>query len=491
LLKVKPVLYDFREPPEIKHLKGDWLEKRSVPDSTASSIPNYKTIGLVSACLASIFIALTSSSLNVALPSINNDFHSDAIVLSWIVTVFVLAASVFSVPFGKIADIIGIKKIFLFGMSLFALTSIVALFSNSAPMLIICRAFQGLACAMVAVNSTAMITALYPPKERGRALGINIACVYTGSSVGPFLGGIFTEHLGWRSIFAINIPVSLLVILLLVWKVKGEWCACKGEKLDYRGSLVYAVGLVALMYGFSLIPEIQGWVFILAGVIGVVIFLWWENRINNPVLDIKIFKHNRAFLFSNMAALIAYSAVFAISFLLSLYLQYIKGFSPEQAGLVLVVQPVTQALLSPLAGRLSDKAEPRIIASIGMGIVLLGLVSFSLLSDTTPTAVVVIILIGIGMGFALFSSPNANAIMSSISPKFLGVGAAVMATMRSVGQMLSMGIAMIIMAVVIGRVTITPEYYQAFLTSAKIAFGIFSILGMFAIAASLFRGKVR
>jgi EmrB/QacA subfamily drug resistance transporter len=358
-------------------------------------------------------------------------------------------------------------------------------------MLIICRSFQGLAGAMVAVNSTAMVIAIFPSNERGRALGINIACVYIGTSLGPFLGGILTEHLGWRSIFAINIPVCMLVILLLIWKVKGEWCESKGEKFDYIGSVVYGIALVALMYGFSLLPGIQGWIFVISGIIGLLIFIWLESRIDNPILDIKVFRGNKQFIFSNLASLVGYTSIFAVSFLLSLYLQYIKNFSPEQAGLVLVVQPATQAIISPLAGRLSDKVEPRIIASIGMAVVLAGLIILSFLSNNTPIVEVIVVLIALGIGFALFSSPNSNAIMSAIIPKYYGIGSAIMSTMRSVGQTFSMGITMIVMAIVIGRVKITPEYYGVFLTSTNIAFGICSFLCLGGIITSLSRGKVR
>jgi EmrB/QacA subfamily drug resistance transporter len=463
-------------------------------DSGSSPVPpdrNYRTVALVSASLAVFFITLTSSGLNVALPSINKEFSSDAILLSWIVTSFVLSSAVFSLPFGRIADILGLKKMFLYGMILFTSVSAISVFSNSSIMLIICRSVQGLAAAMIAVNSIAMVTAIFPAKERGRALGINIACVYAGSAVGPFLGGILTEHLGWRSVFIINIPVGLAVAAILIWKIKGEWQESKGEKFDYGGSLISGLALIALMYGFSLLPEITGVVLILAGVAGLIAFLRWESRTANPILNVGLFQKNKAFIFSNLAGLISYTAIFAVSFLMSLYLQYIKGFTPEQAGLILVSQPVMQALLSPFTGRLSDKIEPRIIASAGMALIFAGLLLFSTLSTDTSTLQVIFTLIILGVGFALFSSPNSNAVMTAVLPKYFGVASAVMSTMRSVGQMLSMGITMIVMAVVIGRVAITPQYYPVFLNSVKIAFGIFAALCIFGILASLIRGKVR
>jgi EmrB/QacA subfamily drug resistance transporter len=450
-----------------------------------------KTVALISSSLAVIFSTLMASGLNVALPEISSEFKTDAILLSWMVTSFVLATAVFSLPFGRIADIYGLKKIFLYGMVLYTLIAVVAVFSSSAIMLIICRAIQGLGSAMIAVNGLALVTAIYPASERGRALGINIACVYAGSSIGPFLGGILTEHVGWRSIFAINIPVGLAVIILLLWRLKGEWRECEGEKFDYTGSIIFGLALVVLMYGFSLLPSILGGILIPAGIFGLFAFLRWESGTKSPVLNIIIFKNNRPFIFSNLAALIAYSSIFAIGFLLSLYLQDIKGLTPEMAGLVLVAQPAMQAVLSPFTGRLSDKVEPRIVASSGMAFILIGLLFSSLLSENTPIVQIVLILVAIGVGFALFSSPNANAIMSSVVPRFFGVASAVMSTMRSVGQMFSMGITMIIIAVIMGRVPISHETYPALLTSTKIAFSAFAALCFAGIFASLSRGKVR
>ncbi len=464
-------------------------EKPGFPRSP--DVADYRTVVLVTSSLAVFFVTLMSSALNVALPEIGHEFSSDAIILSWIVTAFVLASGVFSLPFGRIADITGLKKIFLYGTIVFTLTSAVAMFSTSSVMLIVCRSIQGLGAAMIAVNSTALVTAVYPARERGRALGINIACVYAGSSTGPFIGGLLTEHLGWRSIFAINIPVGLIVVLLLLWRVKGDWAESRGEKFDSIGSLIFGLDLIIMMYGFSVLPEISGAVLIFAGVIGLLGFLKWESQTASPVLDINIFRGNRPFIFSNLAALISYTAIFSVSFLISLYLQDVKGLTPEVAGLVLVSQPVMQAVLSPLTGRLSDKIEPRIIASSGMALIFIGLLSFSLLSETSSAIRVVTTLVIIGVGFALFSSPNSNAVMSSVVPKFFGVASAIMSTIRSVGQMFSMGITMIVIALMIGRVAITAEYYPALMTSIKTIFGIFAALCLLGVLASLSRGKVR
>ncbi len=281
----------------------------------------------------------------------------------------------------------------------------------------------------------------------------------------------------------------MIVIALVFRKVKGEWAEARGEKFDISGSIIYGFALIGLMYGFSLLPSMPGIWLIIAGGLGILAFIKKEMKVRSPLLDMNIFKHNRVFAFSNLAALINYSATFAVTFLLSLYLQYVKGFSPQYAGLVLVSMPAMQAIFSPLAGRLSDRIEPRTLASIGMAITTVGLSLFIFLNDGTSLSFIIATLIILGFGFAFFSSPNTNAIMSSVENRFYGVASATLATMRGVGMMFSMGIAMLLFAIYIGRVEITPEYYALFLKSTRVAFIIFAALCFGGIFASLARGK--
>jgi MFS family permease len=344
---------------------------------------------------------------------------------------------------------------------------------------------------MVFSTGVAMLTSVYPVGERGKALGINVAAVYLGLSLGPFLGGILTQHFGWRSIFMMNVPLGLIIIASIFWKLKGEWAEAKGDKFDLSGSIMYGLAVVALVYGLTLLPAVLGIWAILIGIAGILIFIWWERKVISPVLRMDLFRNNPVFAFSNLAALINYSATFAITFLLSLYLQYIKGLNPQNAGLILVAMPAVQALFSPLAGRLSDKIEPRIIASSGMGVTAIGLGFLTLLNQNTTVVFLLVDLIVLGFGFALFSSPNTNAVMSSVDRKYYGVASATLATMRQVGMTFSMGIAMLIFALFIGRVEITTEYYPSFLAGMKMAFVIFAALCFGGIFASLARGKLR
>ena len=450
-----------------------------------------QTTALIIANISSFIIPFMGSSINIALPAIGREFAMDAVLLNWVATSYFLAAAIFLVPFGKIADIYGRKRIFTYGMSIFTTASFLLIFSTSGLMLIVLRIFQGIGAAMIFGTGVAILTSVFPAEERGKALGINVTATYIGYSLGPFLGGFLTSYLGWRSLFLISVPLGFIDIYFVLFKLKGEWAEAVGEKFDLTGSILYSLALIAVIYGFSLLPAMWGVGLVLLGTLGILTFLKWETKVGSPVLSIHLFRKNSVFTFSNLAALINYSATFAVGFLLSLYLQYIKGFSPKMAGLILVSQPFTQAIFSPSAGKLSDRIDPRIVASLGMALTTIALFLFIFLSEATTLPFMMASLIILGFGLALFSSPNINAVMSSVEKRFYGVGSATLATMRLVGQTLSMGFTMVIFGIYIGRVRITPEYYPLFLKSVKVAFFIFAILCLGGVFASLARGKAQ
>jgi EmrB/QacA subfamily drug resistance transporter len=448
-----------------------------------------KRVVLIIAVMSSFLTPFTSSSVNIALPSIGTQLSLNAVALSWVATAYLLAAAAFLVPFGRTADIYGRKMIFRFGIIIDAIASILCATSSSGEWLIVFRALQGVGGAMIFGTGIAILTSVFPANERGRALGISTAAVYTGLSAGPLVGGFLTGHLGWRSIFFLNAFLGLVIIVVVFWKLKGEWAEAKGESFDYVGSIIYSLALVAVFYAFSVLPALWGIWLIIIGVIGLAAFVWWETRQKQPVLNISFFRNNTVFAFSNLAALINYSATFAVAFLLSLYLQYVKGFSPEHAGLILIAQPVIMVICSPIAGSLSDRIEPRIVASIGMALTTAGLVMLTFLSNVTSLQYVLISLVILGLGFGFFSSPNTNAVMGSVERKFYGVASGTLGTMRLTGQAFSMGMVLLLFALYIGRVQITPEYYPLFLKSMKIAFSISAALCFAGIFASIARGR--
>lgn len=451
--------------------------------------PTVKRIVLLIAVLAGFITPFDGSAVNIALPAMGAEFHMDAISLSWIATAYLLAAAVFLVPFGKVADIYGRKRIFLYGIAIFTMASFIMTMVPTTNLLIAVRILQGFGGALIFGTAIAILTSVFPPGERGKALGIYITAVYFGLTVGPFLGGLMTQYLGWRSIFFVNVPIGIITCILILWKLEGEWAECEGERFDLTGSVIYASALVSVMYGFSIVPDARGIFLIAAGCIIGIIFALYEMRIPMPVLDMRLLTKNRVFAFSNLAALINYSATYAVTFLLSLDLQYTKGLSPENAGLILIIQPAVMTVVSPIAGRLSDRIDPQIVASAGMAFTTLGLFLLTFLAESTPLEYMLACLAVLGVGLGLFSSPNTNAIMSAVEKRNYGVASGMNGTVRLIGQMLSMGVAMMLFSIIIGRVEITPEYYPEFILSLQYAFGLFTILCLLGIAASLMRGK--
>jgi EmrB/QacA subfamily drug resistance transporter len=431
------------------------------------------------------------SSVNVALPVIQQEFAADAVALSWVATALLLAVAVFLIPLGKIGDIYGRKKIFTLGLVVYTLASLVGAFSVSMPMLITVRVFQGFGTAMFVTTGMAIVTSVFPPQRRGRAIGLYVSAVYIGLSVGPFAGGLLTQHLGWRSNFSVVVPFGAASIWVTLKYLKGEWADARGERLDVAGSLLYAASVFLLVYGASLLPRRPAVYMILTGAVALTAFVRFELRTPQPVFDVRLFIGNRLFAFSCLAALINYAATFAITFLISLFLQYIKGLTPQSAGAVLVAQPVVMACFSPLAGRLSDRIEPRLISSAGMTLTVLGLLLFALVGTETSEYYIIATLMVLGLGFAVFSSPNMNAIMGAVDKKFFGIASGTVAAMRLLGQMTSMAIAMVVFAVFIGREQITPNNYDLFLKSVKISFSIFAVLCTFGIFFSYSRGALR
>jgi EmrB/QacA subfamily drug resistance transporter len=451
---------------------------------------NLQRSALTLAVVSSFVTPVMGSAVNLALPAVGTYFALDAVTLSWIQTSYLLAIAVCVLPAGRLADIHGRKKTFALGMAVFGLSSLLTASAFSALVLIIARVFQGIGSAMIFATGMAIISAVFPPGQRGRAMGISVAAIYVGLTLGPFLGGFLTQYLTWRSVFAMGVPFSALAFGVAVWGLKAEWVEAKGEKFDLTGSLIYGLALVALIQGVGLLPGMTAMGFIISGLAVLGVFVWWEGRAEFPIFKISLFKSNRVFAFSSVAALINYCATFAVTFLLSLYLQHVKGLNPQSAGLILIAQPIMMALFSPLAGRLSDRIQPRIVSSVGMGLNAVGLFCLAFISSGTEIIYIVVCLLINGAGFGIFSSPNMNAIMSSVEKRYYGIAAGAVASMRILGQMASMGIAASVIAVYVGRVRIAPENYPALVDSIVVAFIIFGCLCLVGILASLSRGEL-
>mgnify|MGYP001275713757 FL=1 len=447
------------------------------------------SIVLCATTLSAFITPFMGSSVNVALPVMAQDLSMTALTLSWVPSSFLLAAAITLVPLGRLADIFGRKKFFFWGAIIFTLASLLCSWSPTATFLILARIIQGIGGAMIFSTGTAILVAAFPVRERGGILGINIAAVYVGLTIGPFVGGLLTEQLGWRCIFLFTALFGFMMLLLILFMAKEEWQSANGEHFDFTGSLLYAIALFAVMYGFSLLPDLQAGGLILFGIVCLFFFIRHQLRVPYPLLNIHLFRDNRVFAFSNLAALINYCATFAVTFLLSLYLQHIQALTPLQAGMILIAEPAVQASFSPLAGRLSDRFEPGIIASIGMALNVAGLIPLMFINFATSISYIVFCLIVLGLGFALFSSPNVNAAMSAVENKYYGIASATLATMRMIGQMFSMGITMLVFAVFLGDRPL-DQAGGLLLQSIQLIFFILGILCCAGIFASLARGKI-
>ena len=450
----------------------------------------FRKFVIITFTLVAFMTAFMGSAINVALPTIGNEFGSGAYLQSWFATAYLMTTAVLLIPIGKLSDIFGRTIIFKTGLVIFSIFSLVCGISNNATVFLISRLLQGIGSAMLFTTMMAILVTVFPQSERGKMIGINTAGVYIGLSSGPFLGGIIAHQLGWRYIFYINFILGVVLTIPTLKYLKWEWHRPDGIKYDLTGAFVYVISLTFLMLGFTFLPAVSGIALLLSSFVTFFIFYKIEIKKKYPVFDLKIFGLNKTFTFSNLSALINYSATFALSFLLSQYLQVVRNLSPQEAGFILITQPFMMAIFSPIAGKYSDRIEPQKLSSTGMALLTAGLFVFCFISQDFSIPLIIANLAVIGIGFALFSSPNANAIMSSIEKQYYGIASSTLASMRMVGQMFSMAIVILIISNKIGTASVTPENLPHFINGLRLAFIVFSVLCFIGIFFSLLRGTI-
>lgn len=461
------------------------------PISSAKNPSAVERSALFVTTLTSFMGPFMISSVNVALPAIQRDFGMDAIELSWVATSYLLATAIGLLPAGKLADIHGRKKIFMIGLAIYTIGSALAAWTDSVEAFIFLRVVQGLGASLYIPTGMAIVTSVFPPERRGRAIGIYVAAVYVGLSVGPFVGGFLTQQLGWHSIFALMLPLGAGAVAITHIFLKGDWSDARDRNLDITGCLIYAGAMIALVYGASVLPSATGMHLMAVGVLGLMLFFLQQRHALHPVFDVSLFVKNKAFAFSSLAALLNYSATYALTFMMSLYLQYIKGMTPQTAGTLLMAQPVIMATFSPLVGHLSDRIQPRLLATFGMGLTVAGMVTFTQLTRNTSVASILMTLVLFGFGFAFFSSPNTSAIMGAVEKQDYGIASGAVSIMRLMGQMASMAIATVVLSLLVGQRAIGPQTLDRFLLSVRTVFTISAILCTAGIFFSMFRGRLK
>jgi len=454
------------------------------------SEPASRNATLLVVCAAHFLMPFMVSAVGVALPAIGREFNSTALQLGLVETIYVLSASIFLLAMGRLGDIHGRRRIFLIGIVIFTTAGGLLSQAWSIEAIIGLRFLQGMGGSMVMATAIAMVVSVFPPQERGKALGIAVASVYLGISCGPFLGGAVVTALGWRALFYLSVPLGAALFFITWLKLRGEWAEARGEPFDWVGSLVYAAAIFLLIGGASNLGR-GSWAWLLAasGLAGIAVFLAVEARTAYPVLDVALLRGNRVFALSSLAALLNYAATFGVTFFLSLYLQFLKGLSAREAGAVLITQPVVQTLLSPFCGRLADRYPAERVATAGMALCAAGLGIAATIDAKTPIGLILVMLGFLGLGFALFSSPNTSVIMGSVEHRYLGVASGLVGTMRTLGMMTSMTIITVILSVLMGGHGVTPETHPMFLRSMHLSLLIFSGLCLAGIFCSL--GRLR
>ena len=433
---------------------------------------------------------LMLSAANVALPAIARDLRLNAVMLSWVPMAYLMASAMFVLIFGRLADMYGRKKIFLYGTAGVIVTSLMAALAPTGESLIVARFLQGVSSAMLYATQMAIVSSVFPPARRGHAIGLAVATIYLGLTCGPLIGGYLIDVAGWRASFMFHIPLAVMVLLIGLSKVPGEWSAEERGKFDGQGAAIYSLSIVALCLGVSSLPHIASYYLIFMGFAGLYLFFRIARRTAHPIFDVKLFFMNRVFTLSCLAALILYTATFANIVLVSLYLQYLKGMQAGAAGMIMMLQPLTMAVLSPFAGRLSDRIEPRIIASAGMAVTAVGLFMLAMMNGVSSLHYLIGALVTTGVGFSMFSSPNTNAIMGAVEKRYYGSASGSLATMRVLGQMSSMVLVTLVFALVIGQVEIQPANYINLQTAIHLCFAIAASLCLPGIAFSLARGRM-
>ena len=420
--------------------------------------------------MGSALSAITFSAINVALPSIAAEFPSSALLVSWVPTSFVLTNAILILPFGRLADAIGRKRVYLTGIMTFCVTSFLVTLSTSMEWIIFFRVLQAVGTAMLQACGMAIVTGVFPPRIRGLAIGMAASSLYVGMSIGPLVGGLLTESYGWRSVFYSQIPFSVLLVGLIVGRFKGEWRADNRTEFDWIGFALLATTLTSLIVGVSRIPERSSIALIGIAIVSGIVFVAAQLRFEHPLLPLKAIGANKVFRESALTQMSMYAGVYPMVFLLSLYLQYLLGLSPSEAGLMLVIQAVVMAVTAPITGRLSDGFMPQKIAAVGSIVAGIGYFSLCWLDYDTPLIRISASLSLVGLGLGLFTIPNYNAALSAVPAERLSTASAVMSLARHIGNIIGVGVTLTLIAIFLGVNEINPSTYDQFLVTVRGAF---------------------
>ena len=445
---------------------------------------DFETIVIFVSFITSFFAVFLSNGIIIGVPAIAQEFVMNNVIQNWIPTIFFLVVAVFTVPAGQISGKFGVKKSLLAGILVYLIGSIGAVLSFSTESFLVFRIVQGAGVAFLNVSAMAMVVQAVKPQNRGKALGFTVTGVYLATSLSPVLCGFLVHNLGWRSMFYFVIPFLVLCIILMMVKIPQEWKTYENQPIDKLGSILWGIGILTFIYGFTSLVNTQGIILTIIGIIILCIFGYYELKQASPVFNMNLFKNSK-FTSSNVAALCSYLAIMVVTTILNYHFQYVRGWNPQMAGLILITTPIIMAIMAPNAGKLSDRIHPQKLAAVGIGIAAIALAILTFLTADTPLYVVVLAMILQGVGMGMFSSPNMNAIMSSVPPKYAPTASASQATMRTIGQTMSLGLLTLIFAWVMGNLQLSPEYAGMIVQASQTICLICTIACILAVFASL------
>lgn len=444
---------------------------------------------LLACCVGGFVTPLLSTMMNLSLVNIGSEFGVGSHDLGYVNTAFLLTSVIAMVPAARLGDIIGRKRVYLIGMAIMGVTCLLAPLSPNFWVLIFCRAVIGIGAAASTCMSVALIADVFPKEVRGGALGLQTMCVYIGLAAGPAIGGVVNDIAGWHGLFLLVVPLAVASIVCML-TFKHEISPASGCSLDCTGTALYGTAIFASMLGVLNLPEVWAIVLVVIGLILLVSFGLQQSRSDNFLLNVHLFR-SRVFTGSCIASFMCYAASYSLNFFLPLYLQHIGMMSSTEAGMMLLIQPIIQAIFTPLFGRLSDKmTDKRILPTFGMIIAAVGELTVVFYSTTSSLPIVVATMVLVGFGFAMFTAPNTSIIMSSVPPSETGEASAMTSVTRQTGMMVSMGVAMLCISVIMGSAdNISPETYGDFLDVLKTSFIIAFLMCCIGAVFSVLRGR--
>ena len=435
-------------------------------------------------CVITSFITtFMGSALNLSIPSLEEEFKAGAQTVGWVITIYMLTCSALAVPFGRLADRVERRSVLRTGILIFSISSLTAVLSKKMWMLLAFRLMQGIGASMIFSTNIAILVGAFDEEHRGRVLGYSTCATYAGLSAGPVLGGWLNQNFGWRAIFIATAIVSAAAFYGAFFKLprgekkSGILSLSPKAHLDYAGNILFVVSIVLTMYGLSSLNSLAGAPLILClGILFFIFFIRTEMKTENPVIDVNLFRKNLPFTLSNLAAMVNYGSNFALSYLMSIYLQVVKGMSSQWAGVILITNTVIMTVLSPFVGRISDRHSPFKMSAAGMALCAAALGLLSFLSEDLSLAKIIMILALSGVGFSFFSTPNTNAVMSCVEREDYGVSASILSTMRSIGHTAGMSVVSAVVGIYIGSGSLKGAGTEVLMKTFHISFFIFTLL---------------